>query len=259
MVSFRIDKALKGRNTSQMEQDSEKSAANKDLTLDSVRFYSHYAEVKEHIYPSEALLFSRCLQKNNRVLDLGCGTGRVCRELVRLGMDVYACDLDPEAIKKIPPTTPPISLCVADARELPYEDGFFDAVIFAYSGIDYLNPETERIKVIKEIERVLKPKGWFMFSSHNSIGEILSPRFLRCLKGWTWRIRSLLNLNFLKRYAADPNGLVLFHAPPSYIIKQTEESGDFRFEYGLDRTARVQNRLLLTLFASWPYYLFRKK
>jgi SAM-dependent methyltransferase len=63
-----------------------------------------------------------------RVLEAGCGTGELARELVRRGAHVAAIDLSPRAVAE----TREISgaYCqVATVTDLPYPDGSFDLVV----------------------------------------------------------------------------------------------------------------------------------
>src|SRR5262249_48458768 len=56
---------------------------------------------------------------------------------------------------------------VADARDLSHERvGSYDFVIFSYNGLDYVNHD-DRLRVLREIHRVLRPAGLFLFSTHS--------------------------------------------------------------------------------------------
>ena len=97
-----------------------------------------------------------------KVLDLGCGSGRHVVYLAEHGFEVYGIDIAEAGIQIAQDWLRRNDLN-ADFkignlfRELPYKDGFFDAVI----SIQVLHHA--RIKdvrdAIKEIERVLKPEG----------------------------------------------------------------------------------------------------
>jgi SAM-dependent methyltransferase len=61
-------------------------------------------------------------------------------------------------------------------------------VLFSFNGIDYVD-HGDRLGILREIHRVLKPGGWLVFSSHNlySLGR-------------TFALRSQLSWNLLKTY-----------------------------------------------------------
>jgi 2-polyprenyl-6-hydroxyphenyl methylase / 3-demethylubiquinone-9 3-methyltransferase len=76
--------------------------------------------------------------KNKRVLEIGCGDGRLTLRLARLGAIVEANDPKPEAITKARKNLPKrfagkVRHKVGQAERLAYRDASFDAVVFAWS------------------------------------------------------------------------------------------------------------------------------
>jgi 2-polyprenyl-3-methyl-5-hydroxy-6-metoxy-1,4-benzoquinol methylase len=72
------------------------------------------------------------------VLDIGCGDGRLTRRLAGLGATVRGIDLDEESIREARRNLPRRLACrvrfrVADARDLPFGDATFDAVVYSWS------------------------------------------------------------------------------------------------------------------------------
>ena len=110
--------------------------------------------------PRIAKLFKR---KNiKRVLDLGCGTGRHLIYFAKKGFDIYGIDIAEEGIKIarkwLKGEKLKAKLKIGSIyKELPYKSNFFDAVI-STNAIHHGKIKTVR-KAIKEVERVLKPKG----------------------------------------------------------------------------------------------------
>lgn len=101
-------------------------------------------------------------EKVKRVLDLGCGVGRNLIEFAKHKFEVYGIDLSETAIKLLKKLLQKLKLkaflTVGNIYdELPYKDNFFDCVVC----VQTLQHGTEtQIKfAIKEIKRVLKPKG----------------------------------------------------------------------------------------------------
>lgn len=105
------------------------------------------------------------LAELTRILDWGCGSGRVARHLAKCvdPARVYGCDIDPEAIRwaraNIPgprfdtvPPTPPTA----------YDPGSFDAV-YGISVMTHLDEETQ-LAWLAELRRVTRPGAVLLLS-----------------------------------------------------------------------------------------------
>jgi len=73
-----------------------------------------------------------------RVLEIGCGDGRLTRRLARLGAQVIAIDPDRAAIRSARKTLPrsyarQVRYAVGTASRLKFPAGSFDIVVFAWS------------------------------------------------------------------------------------------------------------------------------
>lgn len=106
------------------------------------------------------------VQEGERVLEIGFGTG--C-SLVEIAKSVgatgkaYGIDVTPEMVESArrrlekEGLTERVELYEGDAREMPYEDGRFDAVYMAATLELFDTPDIPR--VLGEIKRVLKDSG----------------------------------------------------------------------------------------------------
>jgi ubiquinone/menaquinone biosynthesis C-methylase UbiE len=91
-----------------------------------------------------------------RVLDLGCGDGRVAAELARTGAHVTGVDLSRAAIERARATHPELEFVVSSADEgLPFADAAFDAVVCLH----VLEHVSDTQRFISEARRVLAPAG----------------------------------------------------------------------------------------------------
>ncbi len=134
----------------------------------------HYAcaAVRIGVWASEKVLLERHFAKNQRILELGCGGGRVALGLLQSGYsDVVATDFSPimvslaravladhhEAWEKI--------VEQQDATALTYPDACFDGAIFAFNGLMCLPCRAHRLAALGSIHRVLKPGGIFLFTA----------------------------------------------------------------------------------------------
>ncbi len=76
------------------------------------------------------------------VLDAGCGTGRVGRELARRGFDVTGVDIDPEMLATARQQAPGVDWLVADLATVAL-GRTFDAVVMAGNVMIFLAPGSE--------------------------------------------------------------------------------------------------------------------
>jgi SAM-dependent methyltransferase len=90
-------------------------------------------------------------------LDVGCGEGRLARDLTALGHRVVAVDAAPSMVAYARDADPEGEYVLASGAELPFEDGFADLVIAFMSLQDMDDPEG----AVGEAWRVLEPGGRF--------------------------------------------------------------------------------------------------
>jgi ubiquinone/menaquinone biosynthesis C-methylase UbiE len=101
-----------------------------------------------------------------KVLDIGCGGGRTTVPLHNMGFDVVGIDISENLIKILKKRFPKVKAQVADAMKLPFKSNSFDIAIFSHNSLDCLYPYEKRDKCLKEINRVLKNNGFFLYSTH---------------------------------------------------------------------------------------------
>jgi ubiquinone/menaquinone biosynthesis C-methylase UbiE len=138
---------------------------------------SYYASL-DYLTPCERLLFDCYLKPGSAILDLGVGGGRTTPYLAGRASHYVGIDYAAAMIKACQTKFPNLEFQVADAADLSaFQDQSFDAVVFAFNGIDFVLPGEARRECLEHIYRVLKSGGVLICSSHN-------PRAVLVWRGW---------------------------------------------------------------------------
>ncbi len=108
----------------------------------------------------------------SRVLEVAAGTGVVTRSMVSAlpeTVSIVATDLNQAMLDRAAAvgTRRPVEWRQADAMQLPFPDGAFDAVVCQF-GVMFF---PEKPKAFSEARRVLKPGGVFLFNVWDRIEE----------------------------------------------------------------------------------------
>lgn len=111
------------------------------------------------------------LNEADRVLDVGCGTGLFLGEVIKKSEFVVGTDFSFEMLAKAKKQTNFASLVLADADNLPFQDGIFDAVV----SLTLLQNMPDPTHTVREMSRVIKPQGKLILTSlrkKHSVDEI---------------------------------------------------------------------------------------
>jgi SAM-dependent methyltransferase len=121
-------------------------------------FYSRYQNNWDDMVFRARIRF--CLGPDKTVLDLGAGAG-IVEQMNFKGLAASVCgvDLDPRVVNNLLLDEGR----VANADQIPYEDSRFD-VVFSDNVLEHLD---KPLQVFREVARVLKPGGVFLFKTPN--------------------------------------------------------------------------------------------
>jgi 2-polyprenyl-3-methyl-5-hydroxy-6-metoxy-1,4-benzoquinol methylase len=110
----------------------------------------------------EARLIDAMAERGARILDAGCGPGRVGARLMTLGHQVVGVDLDPELIDAAEADHPDVTWLTRDLSTLDLpSDGIaepFDVIVSAGNVMTFLDPATRR-DVLRRLRSHLAPDG----------------------------------------------------------------------------------------------------
>jgi SAM-dependent methyltransferase len=106
------------------------------------------------------------------VLDAGCGTGRVGRELFRRGVDVVGVDLDAEMLETARARCPSVSWIEGDISVIQL-GRTFDIVLMAGNVINFVKPESRR-RALETLAGHLRPAG-HLITGYSVVPDGCSP------------------------------------------------------------------------------------
>lgn len=107
------------------------------------------------------------LSKVNRLLELGCGNGKLWQEnkIDLRNREIFLSDISEGMVEEVRNKLGSDFNCiVADAEKIPFKDAYFDSII-ANHVLFYLNDLNQGLK---EVSRVLKPNGILYCSTYGS-------------------------------------------------------------------------------------------
>lgn len=109
------------------------------------------------------------------VLDAGCGTGRIARELARRGLDVVGVDLDDVMLNTARRKAPEMEWHTADLASIDL-GRTFEAILMAGNVMIFLTPGTEGA-VLANLARHLDPGGRLVAGFQLRPGGLTLERF----------------------------------------------------------------------------------
>lgn len=98
------------------------------------------------------------VKPGEKILDIACGTGRICSFIEAKGVEYHGIDISEQEISFAKSRCPQGDFKLGSMLDLPYEDESFD-VVFHIAALHHLWTKPERLKALAEAFRVLKPGG----------------------------------------------------------------------------------------------------
>ena len=127
-------------------------------------FVNSKRHAKGNIKLLDRLFAGLDLSTTGKALEIGCGAGIIADHLAKTySLHVVGTDVDPEQIEVANSyygDNKHLQFMEADATQLPFEDGEFDMVV----SLKVMHHIPDWEKALEEVNRVLKPKGYFVLA-----------------------------------------------------------------------------------------------
>jgi len=143
----------------------------KQIKNDLREVYNDIASDFSHtrVYPWQELqVFIPYIKDNFKILDLGCGNGRLLKSFTPLDKKIHYLGLDfsEELIDKAKTNHPGAKFIVADMLEADFNPDSFD-MVFMIAAFHHIPTKRERLELLYKINRWLKPGGYLFMTNWN--------------------------------------------------------------------------------------------
>lgn len=132
-------------------------------------------------------LFSKYLNEGDKILDLGCGNGRLLDFFKDKNIIYTGTDNSEKLMEIARKRNPEANFLITDSLSLPFQDNCFDKV-FCIAVLHHIPSVNFRKQFIKEAQRVLRPGGilivtvWNLWSRRDTFKKIIKFSILKVLK-----------------------------------------------------------------------------
>ncbi len=140
------------------------------MNLIEARLLDHQAKLtaplRKHIYRIIGL------PRLKKVVDVGCGTGIITREIAKRGVSVIGVDSDPKAIERARSNYPDIEFYHVKKGTLPFPDKSFDLAFCHF----VLMWQKDGAGFLREMARVVRKGGWIVVAAEPDFsGRVVFP------------------------------------------------------------------------------------
>ncbi len=197
------------------------------------------------LWVSEEKIFARVFEKEDTLLELGCGAGRIAMGLWELGYrDVFATDISRAMVNQARALCQlleyDVKLGVQDATQLGFADATFDGAIFGFNGLLMIPGRANRRRAVEEIARVIRPGGFFVFTGHDRELSVHEEFWAEELWHWDHGRQDPRLEIFGDRIVTTPEGVRYIHVTTVAEVEEWIAGSGFRLEATVMRSEVAQ-------------------
>ncbi|MFA4830999.1 MAG: class I SAM-dependent methyltransferase [Patescibacteria group bacterium] len=131
-----------------------------------------YNKIAKHFSATRKFLWddlkplAKYTKNGDKVLDIGCGNGRLYQLFSDLSIDYVGLDNSEGQIEMARKNYPKAKFIIAEMTALPFDENSFD-VIYCIAAFHHLPDEETRLQALAEMKRVLKSGGYILMTNWN--------------------------------------------------------------------------------------------
>ena len=191
-----------------------------------------------------------------RIIDVGCGAGWLCGQLVQFGQ-VTGTDLSDQVLERAAKREPAVEFISGDFMELEFPEEAYDVVVT----LEVLSHVSDQDAFIRKIHRMLRPGGLLMIATQNRPAlekNIIPPPGPGQLRKWLNKdeLRSLLEPDYVVQeiFSITPQ----FNRGPRRILNSPKAMRALNF-LGLERMATYIKRAQERAWQGWTLMALARK
>jgi ubiquinone/menaquinone biosynthesis C-methylase UbiE len=132
----------------------------------NLEFWNRVATTKQFTHLLDRARLAAALPRDAKILDYGCGQGRLCAELIGLGYgNLLGIDSSREMVRIAGERNPGARFEVNDGQRLPCDEASIDAVLL-FAVLTCISSDDAQKDLLREFKRVLNPGGLLLISDY---------------------------------------------------------------------------------------------
>jgi SAM-dependent methyltransferase len=149
---------------------------------------------------------------------------------------------------------------VEDATGLSFGDNSFDGAIFGFNGLMQIPGRENRLQAMREIQRVLKPASYFVFTTHDQAMPKWKKFWANERKKWKKGQQNPELLEFGDRFEETPRGKLFIHVPDVGDIRSDLMAAGFSVERDIVKSKICEESKLVNQYSDdCRFWIARKK